>query len=130
MTYEDIINSMAAKYTTPPMSQWKWPAWTMTDNDSAQVRRDRLDGRFEFVEMWEEDDGYVVVFHKILNLDDYSDGELWFYGSLYYPTQEEFENQGAEIMAECVFEQEREVVFCGTPDEAYKKYIEILESEG
>lgn len=130
MTYEDIINSLAAKYATPPMSQWKWPAWTMTDSDSAQVRRDRLDGRFEFVEMWEADDGYVVVYHQIINLDDYSDDDLWFYGMLYYPTREEFESQGAEIMAECVFEQTQDVWFCGTPDEAYKKYIEILESEG
>lgn len=131
MTYGDVIYSLVAKYTTSPWwKNWKWPAWEMTDNETAQVRRDRLDGRFEFVEMWETDDGNVTIFHNIIALWDYSWGDLWFYGSMYYPTREDFEKQGAEIIAECVFEQTREVEFCGTPDEALAKYIEILESKG
>ena len=130
MTYEEIIDSMVRKYVTPPMTQWKWPAWELTDDETAQVRRYRLDCKIEFAEMMEENDGSVILFHDIINLDDYSDGELWYYGSMYYATQEEFEAQGAEIMAECVYEQNREPVFWGTPDEVYAKYLEILESEG
>lgn len=130
MTYDEMIDSIVQKYITPPITQWKWSAWELTDDDSAQVRRYRLDGRIEFAEMWEGNDGSVILFHKIIDLADYSDGELWFYGSAYCGSREEWEKMGAEIMAECVYEQTKEVVFCGTPDEAYKKYIEILESEG
>ena len=126
MTYDEIINDIVQKYT-----DFAFSSWTMTDDDTAQMRRDRLDGRFEFIEMWEEyEDGSAVLFYEIIDLSSYSDKELRYYGSMYYASQEEFKRQGAEIMAECVYEQNREVCFYGSPDEVYTKYMEVLESEG
>lgn len=126
MTYDEAVNRIAECYTLGDFA-----TWVMTDDDTAQMRRARVDGRFEFIEMWEEyEDGSAVLFHEIIDLSSYSDKELRYYGSMYYASQEEFKRQGAEIMAECVYEQNREVCFYGSPDEVYTKYMEILESEG
>lgn len=101
MTYNDMLNLINEMY-----ERGLFPDWVMTDSDCCQMRRDRKDGKFEFVEVVCCATRYTAAFcrHSIIDLDDYSDGELWFYGSAHYGNWDEFFSHGAEIFAECVFE--------------------------
>lgn len=122
MTYDDAVNEIVERYIHE-----EFPGWTMTDSDSAQMRRMTKDGKFEFIDFQN-----LAIFHNVIDLSDYSDGELWFYGSMYYDTQDEFEAQGAEIMAECVFEQTPADVFNNEEGDVmamYKKYLKYVKEE-
>ena len=122
MTYNDAVNDLVRRYRNG-----EFKGWTMTDDDNAQMRRVLTDGRFEFIAF-----DNLVIFHNIIDLDDYSDGELWFYGSMYYDTMEEFEAQGAEIMAECIFEQTPATTINiaeGDVEALYDEYIAFVKEE-
>ena len=122
MTYDEAVNTILEYYMLGD-----FPGWTMTDPDSAQMRRITKDGKFEFIDFQN-----LAIFHNVINLDDYSDGELWFYGSMYYDTPDEFEAQGAAIMAECVFEQTPANVSNDAEGDVmamYKKYLAYVREE-
>jgi len=122
MTYNDAVNDLVRRYRNG-----EFKGWTMTDDDNAQMRRVLTDGRFEFIAF-----DNLVIFHNIIDLDDYSDGELWFYGSMYYDTMEEFEAQGAEIMAECIFEQTPATTINiaeGDVEALYNEYVAFVKEE-
>ena len=122
MTYNDAVNDLVRRYRNG-----EFKGWTMTDDDNAQMRRVLTDGRFEFIAF-----DNLVIFHNIIDLDDYSDGELWFYGSMYYDTMEEFEAQGAEIMAECIFEQTPATTINiaeGDVEALYDEYVAFVKEE-
>ena len=122
MTYNDAVNDLVRRYCNG-----EFKGWTMTDDDNAQMRRVLPDGRFEFIAFEN-----LVIFHNIINLEDYSEGELWFYGSMYYDTMEEFEAQGAEIMAECIFEQTPATTINiaeGDVEALYDEYIAFVKEE-
>jgi len=122
MTYNDAVNDLVRRYRNG-----EFKGWTMTDDDNAQMRRVLTDGRFEFIAF-----DNLVIFHNIINLEDYSEGELWFYGSMYYDTMEEFEAQGAEIMAECIFEQTPATTINiaeGDVEALYDEYIAFVKEE-
>lgn len=122
MTYDDAVNKIVECYRNG-----EFPGWTMTDPDSAQMRRNCEDGHYEFVELTENWDGGAVIHHDTVSLDDFSEGELWFFGSAYYETKEQFESQGADVMAECVFEQKYwNVESYGNPQKMLKKYLKIV----
>lgn len=119
MTYDDAVNKIVECYRNG-----EFPGWTMTDSDSAQMRRVK-DGRYEFVEMLYVNGtkNTVAFYHEFIDLDDYTEGELWFYGSLYYADKEEFEGFGADIAAECVYEQTRSIDALGSPDKMLELYL-------
>ena len=122
MTYNDAVNDLVRRYCNG-----EFKGWTMTDDYNAQMRRILPDGRFEFIAFEN-----LVIFHNIINLEDYSEGELWFYGSMYYDTMEEFEAQGAEIMAECVFEQTTATTINiaeGDVEALYNEYVAFVKEE-
>jgi len=122
MTYDDIVNKVVERYRNG-----EFPGWTMTDPDSAQMRKNCEDRRYEFVELTENWDGGVVIHHDTVSLDDFSEGELWFFGSVYYETKEQFESQGADVMAECIFEQNFwNVESYGNPQKMLNKYLKIV----
>lgn len=122
MTYNDAVNDLVRRY-----GNGEFKGWTMTDDDNAQMRRVLPDGRFEFIAF-----DNLVIFHNIIDLDDYSDRELWFYGSMYYDTMEEFKAQGGEIMAECVFEQTPATTINiaeGDVEALYNEYVAFVKEE-
>lgn len=122
MTYDEAVGTILEYYQLGDFS-----GWTMTDPDSAQMRRNCDDGRYEFIELTENWDGGAVIHHDTISLDDYSEGELWFFGSAYYETKEQFESQGADVMAECVFEQIYwNVEDYGDPGKMLNEYLEIV----
>ena len=123
MTYDEAVGTILVEY----YQLGDFPGWTMTDPDSAQMRRNCDDGRYEFIELTENWDGGAVIHHDTFRLDDYSEGELWFFGSAYYETKEQFESQGADVIAECVFEQLYwNVEDYGEPRKMVDKYLEIV----
>ena len=122
MTYEEAVNDLVRRYCNG-----EFKGWVLTDDYNAQMRRMLPDGRFEFIAFEN-----LVIFHNIIDLEDYSDGELWFFGSMYYDTMEEFEAQGAEIMAECVFEQTPSNVLNiaeGNVEALYAEYVVFVRGE-
>lgn len=122
MTYNDAVNDLVRRYCNG-----EFPGWVLTDDYDAQMRRILPDGRFEFIAF-----DNLVIFHNIIDLNDYSDGELWFYGSMYYDTMEEFEAQGAEIMAECIFEQTPATTINiaeGNVEALYDEYVAFVKEE-
>ena len=116
MTYNDLIANIVGDIKKDRTSPW-----VITDPDCAQMRKILPDGIYVFAEFHDSPDGSdnVTMVRSFVDLSDYSDGELWFYGSMYYNTPEEFEAQGADIMAECVAENTWEVVWCGTAQQVY-----------
>lgn len=126
MTYDDMLNLINEMY-----ERGLFPDWVMTDSDCCQMRRDRRDGKFEFVEVFfcaPRSTGSALCRHSIIDLNDYSDDELWFYGSAYYDNWDEFFSQGAEIFAECVFEgKSADSTFIGkTPQTFFWDFIKTL----
>lgn len=122
MTYDDAVNDLVRRYCNG-----EFKGWVLTDDYNAQMRRILPDGRFEFIAFEN-----LVIFHNIIDLEDYSDGELWSFGSMYYDTMEEFEAQGAEVMAECVFEQTPSTVLNiaeGDVEALYAEYVEFVKGE-
>lgn len=127
MTYDEAVNTILEYYMLGD-----FPGWTMTDTDSAQMRRIVNDGRYEFVELLDTTDpdlNIVVFYHEIIDLEEYSEGELWFYGSMYYATKEDFEDQGADIAAECVFEQTSTSEAWGNPEDMLALYVKTAREE-
>lgn len=123
MTYDEMVAGLVQRY-----HNGEFPGWTMTDDDYAQMRRTLPDGRYEFIDTapWGSE---CVLFHEVFSLDDYSDGELWFYGSAYYKNQDEFMGLGADIMAECVFEQTAHPQLCALPEKIMQEYLKIIKEE-
>ena len=127
MTYDEAVNTIVEYYMLGD-----FPGWTMTDTDSAQMRRIAKDGRYEFVELCDTthpDSNTVVFYHEFIDLEDYSEGELWFYGSVYYETKEEFESLGADIAAECVFEETSTADAWGNPEDMLALYVKTAYEE-
>lgn len=127
MTYDEAVNTILEYYMLGDFN-----GWTMTDTDSAQMRRVAKDGRYEFVELrdtTDPDSNTAVFYHAFINLEDYSDGELWYYGSMYYATKEDFEEQGADIVAECVFEQTISADAWGNPKDMLALYVKTAREE-
>ena len=122
MTYDEAVNDLVLRYCND-----EFKGWVLTDDYNAQMRRILPDGRFEFIAFEN-----LVIFHNIIDLEDYSDGELWFFGSMYYDTMEEFEAQGAEVMAECMFEQTPSTVLNiaeGDVEALYAEYVAFVKGE-
>lgn len=122
MTYDEAVNDLVRRYCND-----EFKGWVLTDDYNAQMRRILPDGRFEFIAFEN-----LAIFHNIIDLEDYSDGELWFFGSMYYDTMEEFEAQGAEVMAECVFEQTPSTVLNiaeGDVEALYAEYVAFVKGE-
>ena len=95
------------------------------------MRRVSKDGRYEFVELTDTygDENIIIFSHAFINLEDYSEGELWHYGSMYYDTKEDFEDQGADIVAECVFEQTISADKWGSPESMLALYVKTAREE-
>lgn len=126
MTYDDMLNLISKMYDCG-----LFPDWVMTDLDHCQMRRDRKDGKFEFIEVFSwplGKTGAAFCRHSIIDLNDYSDAELWFYGSAHYDNWDEFFSQGAEIFAECVFEGKGAIdTSLGTaPQSFFWNFVKIL----
>lgn len=121
MTYDEAVNDLVRRYR-----DGAFPDWTMTDDDSAQMRRNLGNGRLEFVDFQN-----LALFHNIIDMNYLTDGELWYYGSQYYDSREEFFDLGADIMAECVFElTPADEVFSspeGIVDDVYSRYLKIVQ---
>ena len=119
MTYDEMVNDLVKCYR-----DGEFPGWVMTDDQYAQMRKMLPDGRYEFIDTapWGSE---AVIFHEVFSLDDYSEGELWFYGSVFYKNQDEFLNAGADIIAECVFEQIAHPKDVTIPEAIMRKYLEI-----
>ena len=127
MTYNEAVSTILEYYMLGDFS-----GWTMTDPDSAQMRRITKDGRYEFVELRETtdpDSNTVVFYHEFIDLEDYSEGELWYYGSMYYANKEDFDEQGADIAAECVFEQTPTADAWGSPRDMLELYLRNVREE-
>lgn len=123
MTYDDAVNTIVERYRNG-----EFPGWTMTDPDSAQMRRDRGSGLYEFVELI--DAGDVLFSHDTIDLDNFTEKGLWaYFGSIYYENEHAFKNQGPEIAAECIFESARYCPSYGSPDEMLKLYLKIVKEE-
>ncbi|MBR3458080.1 MAG: hypothetical protein IKH16_08005 [Selenomonadaceae bacterium] len=121
MSYDEMVNDLVRRYR-----DGDFPGWVMTDDAYAQMRRTLPDGRYEFIDTapWGSDE--AVIFHEVFSLDDYSEGELWFYGSAYYNDQDEFMGLGADTIAECVFEQTAHPQMCAWPDGTMREYLKIV----
>lgn len=126
MTYDEVVNTILEYYMLGD-----FPGWTMTDTNNAQMRRVAKDGRYEFVELTDTygDENIIIFSHLFINLEDYSEGELWHYGSMYYATKEDFEDQGADIVAECVFEQTINADAWGNPEDMLALYVKTAREE-
>lgn len=121
MNYDEAVSTIRERYI-----RGDFPGWTMTDPDSAQMRRITKDGRYEFVELrntTDPDSNTVVFYHEFVDLKEHSEGELWFYGSAYYETKEEFESLGANIAAECVLEETSTADAWGNPEDMLTLYV-------
>ena len=123
MTYDKMVGGLVERY-----HNGEFPGWTMTDDESAQMRRMLPDGRYEWIDT-APCGSEGVLFHEVFSLDDYSDGELWFYGSAYYDNQDEFMGLGADIMAECVFEQIAHPQLCVLPEKIMQEYLKIVRED-
>lgn len=123
MTYDEMVDELVKRYCNG-----EFPGWMMTDEDYAQMRRTLPDGRYEFIDT-SPYGSEAVLFHEVFSLDDYSDGELWFYGAVYYENQDAFMALGTNIMAECVFEQTACPRLCALPEEIMRKYLKIVKEE-
>lgn len=123
MTYDKMVNELVECYRNG-----EFPGWTMTDDEYAQMRRTLPDGRYEFIDTapWRPE---AILFHEVFSLEDYSDGELWFYGCPYYKNQDEFMALGADIIAECVFEQTASPQMCDLPEDILQEYLKIVKEE-
>lgn len=127
MTYNEAVNTILEYYMLGD-----FPGWTMTDPDSAQMRRITKDGRYEFVELLkttDPDSNTVVFYHEFIDLEEYSEGDLWFYGSAYYENEEGLEAQGADIAAECMFEQTSTADAWGSPYDMLELYLRNVREE-
>lgn len=116
MTYDELVMDVIESIRKDRSS-----GWVITDPDCGQMRKILNDGTYVFAEFQDYPDNSdrVTMVRTFVDLSDYSDAELWFYGSLYYATEEEFKAQGADIMAECVAEQTWEPVFTGTAQQVH-----------
>lgn len=123
MTYDKMVEGLVEGYRNG-----EFPGWTMTDDESAQMRRILPDGRYEFVDTspWGSE---VVLFHEVFSLDDYSEDELWYYGSSYYKNQNEFMALGADIIAECVFEQTAHPQLYVLSEAIVQEYLKIVKED-
>lgn len=120
--YDQLVNELVTMY-----QNGEFPGWIMTDDDGAQMRRDLPDGTYEFVDVGMLRTGlglHISVHHAIVDLNDYTQEELWEIGSMYYETEEEFIAQGRPIMAECVFEC-HSGTYWGGYDVMRKTYLEL-----
>ena len=123
MTYDDAVNTIYDHYLLGD-----FPGWTMTDPDSAQMRRITEDGQYEFVELI--DAGDVLFSHDTIDLDSFTEKGLWaYFGSMYYENEHAFKNQGPEIAAECIFESARYCPSHGSPDEMLELYLKIVKEK-
>lgn len=122
MSYDEVINVILKRY-----NGFFYPSWVMTDSDSAQMRLDRRDGSFEFVELLETADEKVVLLHDVICLNDYSADDLWYYGSSFYDDRAAFLAMDKELIAECVFEGTAfNIEESGTPEEMLESYLKII----
>lgn len=122
MTYDEMVNELVKRYRNG-----EFPGWTMTDDESAQMRRTLPDGRYEWIDTALYDSG-VVLSYETFSLDDYSEDEWWFYGSAYYK-KSELVALGADIIAECVFEQTAHPQLCALPEKIMQEYLKIVREE-
>ena len=124
MTYDDAVNTICDHYLLGD-----FPGWTMTDDSSAQMRRDRGSGLYEFVELIDTGDD-VMFSHDTIDLDNFTEKGVWdYFGSMYYENEHAFKNQGPEIAAECIFESARFCPSYGSPDEMLELYLTIIKEE-
>jgi len=127
MTNDEAINNILSL-----CENGTYHEWTVTDPDCLQMRRNLPSGEYQFIELWDCPTGGAIVVSSTIDLSDYSEGELWFYGSPYYESQADFEAQGADIAAECVFEQRGDLAdvlrTCETPESIVPTFLQILNS--
>ena len=83
----------------------------LTDNSCWQYQK-KLSGRsFLMIQADEIPDGTYVVYATTVDLDEYTDEQIWENVESYYPSMEELEkacndkNEMDGIIAECIFEQ-------------------------
>jgi hypothetical protein len=124
VTYDDVINTLAQRYANGEFSQW-----VMTDSDHAQMRCNRPDGLMEFIELYPI--GYVRtgVTYQLLDPKEYTDDDLWCYGSVYYTDRKEFDALPLEIKMECVFEATGGFDRIGTPEESMKSWLKFVNTK-
>lgn len=124
--YDALVNELVSMYF-----QKQFPGWTMTDEDCAQLRRQKDNTSYEFVDVGIRrgaTDTYVAVHHGIVDLNDYTREELWEIGRMYYENEVEFFSQGDAIIAECVFETLHDTYWGGS-DVILRQYLEIAKGK-
>lgn len=109
--------------------------WIRTDD--LQWRRKVKTRVYDLIEVREEPDSYTVAFDRI-DLDEFTEEEIYRYISGYYDSVEEIKTQYGKdangIIAECIFEQMTgvEIGSCFGPyeneDEAEEKALEVIKS--
>ena len=122
MTYDEMVDGLVERYRNG-----EFPGWTMTDDESAQMRRMLPDGRYEWIDTALYESG-AVLFFETFSLDDHSEDEWFFYGSAYYK-KSELVALGADIIAECIFEQRAYPQLCVVPDVILQEYLKIVKEE-
>lgn len=124
MTYDDAVNEIVERYRHGEFS-----GWTMTDADSAQMRRDKGNGEYEFIELFLLPDRFVALNHDWINLDDYEHEDIRFYCLPYHTDEAELFAQPREILSEYLFEQTGGMEFYGTANDTFKRYLKIVKEE-
>ena len=122
MTYDEMVDGLVERYRNG-----EFPGWTMTDDDSAQMRRTLPDGGYEWIDTALYESG-VVLFYETFRFDDYSEDDWWFYGSAYYK-KSELVALGTDIIAECIFEQTAYPQLCALPEEIMYEYLKIVKED-